>query len=106
VSVVADADERVVHMSVRDTGPGIPDDQIGRIFEPFVQGERSLHRPDEGVGLGLAISRELVAGMGGTLSVASEVGRGSIFVVTLPRVTHPTGVVPGISLAASPTAVA
>jgi signal transduction histidine kinase len=106
VSVLVEAEDRVVHVRVRDTGPGIPNDQIGRIFEPFVQGERSLNRPDEGVGLGLAISRELVAGMGGTLSVASELGRGSVFVVTLPRVAHPVGVVPGLSRSESPTAVA
>jgi signal transduction histidine kinase len=106
VSVVVEAEDRVVHLRVRDTGPGIPTDQIDRIFEPFVQGERSLNRPDEGVGLGLAISRELVAGMGGTLSVASQLGRGSVFVVTVPRAGHPVGVVPGLSLSETPTAVA
>jgi len=104
VSVDLDLDDRVVHVSVRDTGPGIPEDQLGRIFEPFVQGERSLNRPDEGVGLGLAISRELVAGMGGTLAVESELGRGSVFVVTLPRVTTSAGVSPGLSLSQTPTA--
>ena len=104
VSVDLDLDDRVVHVSVRDTGPGIPEDQLGRIFEPFVQGERSLNRPDEGVGLGLAISRELVAGMGGTLAVESELGRGSVFVVTLPRVTMSAAVSPGLSLSQTPTA--
>lgn len=103
VSVVVEAEDRVVHVSVRDTGPGIPSDQIGRIFEPFVQGERSLNRPDEGVGLGLTISRELVAGMGGSLSVASEVGRGSVFAVTLPRVSPPVGIAPSLSLSDATT---
>ena len=84
VSVIVEADERTAELRVCDTGPGIPSDQMGRIFEPFVQGERSLNRPEEGVGLGLAISRLLVAGMGGTISVSSEIGRGSIFVVRLP----------------------
>ena len=101
VSVVVDHDDRVVHVRVQDTGPGIPSDQIGRIFEPFVQGERSLNRPDEGVGLGLAISRELVAGMGGTLAVESELGRGSVFVVTMPRGVHPVGVAPSPSYSSS-----
>jgi signal transduction histidine kinase len=105
VTIAVDADDRDVRLSVRDTGPGIPGDQLDRIFEPFVQGERSLNRPEEGVGLGLAISRELVAGMGGKLSVASEVGRGSTFVVTLPRVVHPLAVAPGLSLASIPTSV-
>ena len=104
VSVAVEAEDRLVHVRVRDTGPGIPSDQIGRIFEPFVQGERSLNRPDEGVGLGLAISRELVAGMGGTLTVESELGRGSVFVVTLPRVAQPAGV-PSLSLPEAPAAV-
>jgi signal transduction histidine kinase len=106
VSVLVDADERVVHLRVHDTGPGIPNDQIGQIFEPFVQGERSLSRPEEGLGLGLAISRELVAGMGGVLSVASELGQGSVFAVMLPRVAHPVGVIPSPSRSESPTAVA
>jgi hypothetical protein len=52
-----------------DTGVGIPAERQPRIFEPFVQGERALNRPTEGVGLGLAISRELASGMGGTLTV-------------------------------------
>jgi signal transduction histidine kinase len=106
VSVIAEAEDRAVHVRVQDTGPGIPNDQMGRIFEPFVQGERSLNRPDEGVGLGLAISRELVAGMGGTLSVASELGRGSVFVVTLPRVIQPAAVVPDLSFTENSTAMA
>jgi signal transduction histidine kinase len=104
ISVVVDHDDRMVHVRVQDTGPGIPSDQIGRIFEPFVQGERSLNRPDEGVGLGLAISRELVAGMGGTLAVESELGRGSVFVVTMPRGVHPVGGVPSPSFSEAPTA--
>lgn len=104
VSVLVDAEERVVHLRVRDTGPGIPTDQMDRIFEPFVQGERSLNRPDEGVGLGLAISRELVAGMGGTLSVSSELGRGSTFVVALPRVSHPVAAPATPSRAEAPAA--
>jgi len=106
VSVFVDADDRAVHLRVHDTGPGIPNDQIGRIFEPFVQGERSLSRPEEGLGLGLAISRELVAGMGGALSVVSEPGHGSIFTVMVPRVVHPVAVMPGLSRSESPTAVA
>ena len=105
VSVLVDADDHSVRVRVEDTGPGIPTDQIGRIFEPFVQGERSLNRPDEGVGLGLAISRELVTGMGGALSVTSEIGRGSTFVVSLPRVAHAVGASPARPLTETPAAV-
>jgi signal transduction histidine kinase len=77
--------EREVHVRVADTGPGIAPERMDAIFEPFVQGDRALNRPSEGVGLGLAISRDLARGMGGTLSVASTLGEGAVFTLTLPR---------------------
>ena len=83
LSCLADAEH--VAVRVQDTGVGIPAERQPLIFEPFVQGERALNRPTEGVGLGLAISRELALGMGGTLTLESEVGRGSVFTVTLAR---------------------
>jgi signal transduction histidine kinase len=73
-----------VAIRVRDTGMGIPDDRLRSIFEPFVQAGRALNRTHEGVGLGLAISRDLARAMGGDITVESEVGRGSVFTVTLP----------------------
>jgi signal transduction histidine kinase len=87
IQVTADADDSrpVVRITVADTGPGIPADRLEHIFEPFVQLDRSLARPREGVGLGLAISRELARGMNGDLTVLSEIGRGSSFVITLPN---------------------
>ena len=75
----------VVTISVRDTGIGIPAEQLDRIFEPFVQARRSLDPKDHGFGLGLAISRQLARAMGGDVTVRSEVGRGSTFTLTLPR---------------------
>jgi signal transduction histidine kinase len=70
---------------VRDTGRGIPPDQLERIFEPFVQLDRHrTHESQQGIGLGLAISRELARGMGGDLTVASRPGAGSTFTLTLP----------------------
>jgi PAS domain S-box-containing protein len=74
-------------MSVRisDTGRGIPGEQLERVFQPFVQVESGLTRTQDGVGLGLAISRDLARGMGGDLTVASEPGRGSTFTLTVPR---------------------
>lgn len=68
---------------VRDTGIGIAGDKIDRIFEPFVQLDQSLTRPHDGVGLGLAISRDLIQGMGGELAAESAPGRGSTFTITL-----------------------
>ena len=72
-----------VHLRVRDTGVGIPADKLASIFEPFVQVRSDLTRTAEGTGLGLAISRDLARGMGGELSVESEVGEGSTFTLTL-----------------------
>jgi signal transduction histidine kinase len=73
-------------MSVRvsDTGRGIAREQLERVFQPFVQVDARLTRTQEGVGLGLAISRDLARGMGGDLTVESEPGRGSVFTLTVP----------------------
>ena len=83
VECVAAGDQ--VLLSVRDTGVGIQADHLARIFEPFVQVDQRLTRPHEGVGLGLAISRDLARAMGGDLSAASTPGEGSTFTLTLPR---------------------
>jgi signal transduction histidine kinase len=74
-----------VRLRVRDTGIGIPSDKLGVIFEPFVQVRAGLTRTAEGVGLGLAISRDLARGMGGDLEVESTVGVGTTLTLTLPR---------------------
>ena len=70
---------------VHDTGRGISDEQLSTIFDPFVQVGRLLNSKDQGVGLGLSISRELARGMGGDLTVASTLGVGSTFTLTLRR---------------------
>lgn len=85
IDVSCVVESRLVRFQVRDTGVGIPAEQFERIFEPFVQANRSLRSSQEGVGLGLAISRELARGMGGELTVESAVGEGSTFTLTLPR---------------------
>ncbi|HYD54112.1 MAG TPA: HAMP domain-containing sensor histidine kinase [Gemmatimonadaceae bacterium] len=77
--------ESTVQTSVSDSGAGIPDDQMERIFEPFVQVDRGLATPQEGTGLGLSISRDLARRMGGDLTVRSRLGEGSTFTLTLPR---------------------
>ena len=74
---------RVV-LSVTDNGIGIAPEDLGAIFQPFVQVGRSLTSPHEGTGLGLAISSDLATGMGGRLEVESAVGKGSTFTLTLP----------------------
>ena len=86
VSVSYDTHGDRVHIVVRDSGRGIRADKLNTIFEPFVQIDRHLMRDgQQGVGLGLAISRDLATGMGGDLTVESTVGEGSAFTLTLPR---------------------
>jgi signal transduction histidine kinase len=105
VTVECEADARRVRIHVRDTGTGIRPERLPFIFDPFVQGERALNRPDEGVGLGLAISRELAHGMGGELMVASEPGVGSTFTLVLDRADIPV-VLPTIPLIRTPVGAA
>jgi PAS domain S-box-containing protein len=86
ISIECEATRDKSLIRVRDTGSGIPEDQLGRIFEPFVQVDR--HRVEtrqRGVGLGLSISRELTRAMGGDLTVESTLGEGSVFTIALPR---------------------
>ena len=74
----------MVAIEVQDSGIGIPADKLATIFEPFVQVESRRAATREGVGLGLAISRELARAMNGELVAESKVGEGSTFTLTLP----------------------
>ncbi len=76
-------DSVMIHMT--DAGPGIPSDKLEQIFEPFVQLGAGRHERRGGVGLGLAISRDLARAMHGDLSAESTMGVGSRFTLTLPR---------------------
>lgn len=75
--------ELVPRFEVRDTGPGIAKDAQSKIFDAFSQADGSMARRFEGTGLGLTISKQLVAMMGGTISVESEPGKGSLFWFTI-----------------------
>ena len=84
ISVVGDRAGSFVRITVSDSGIGVPEDQLEQIFEPFVQAKRALASHDGGVGLGLAISRQLARAMRGDLTVVSTVDVGSAFTLTLP----------------------
>ncbi|CAN5392749.1 two-component regulator propeller domain-containing protein [soil metagenome] len=76
--------EVILHISVRDTGIGIPEELISRVFERFFQADLSTTRAYEGAGIGLALTKELVELHGGTISVESKAGSGTIFGIQLP----------------------
>jgi signal transduction histidine kinase len=76
-------DRVLIH--VTDTGIGIAEHQVERIFDPFVQVDASTTRKSEGVGLGLAISRDLARQMGGDVTVRTRTGHGSTFTLALPQ---------------------
>lgn len=73
-----------VQFRVSDTGPGIPPELLPIIFEPFVQGDASRRRRYGGAGLGLAVAHRLAGCLGGTLSLESTPGQGTVFTVSLP----------------------
>jgi PAS domain S-box-containing protein len=76
--------EDTVTLQVSDTGVGVPNDRLERIFERFYQVDGSTTRRYGGVGLGLALVKEIVEAHGGQITVASQVGQGTTFTVSLP----------------------
>jgi signal transduction histidine kinase/CheY-like chemotaxis protein/HPt (histidine-containing phosphotransfer) domain-containing protein len=76
--------EARIAFTVKDTGIGITESELGLIFEPFMQAHVAITRTHGGTGLGLSICRELIAMMGGVLKVESEAGKGSSFSFELP----------------------
>jgi signal transduction histidine kinase/DNA-binding response OmpR family regulator len=74
-----------IAFAVADTGVGIRPDQMAKLFEPFVQADSSISRKYGGTGLGLVISRRFARMMGGDITVSSEEGKGSVFLMNLPQ---------------------
>jgi two-component system sensor histidine kinase CiaH len=85
IHVQARPDGREALLTVHDTGIGIPEAALERVFERFYRADEARNRQSGGVGLGLAIARELVTRHGGRISVTSTEGAGSTFEIRLPR---------------------
>ena len=90
IGVTAVNDEDVatptVEVQIADRGPGIPQNELPEIFKPFFRGALAQSLQTRGSGLGLSLVREIVLSHNGTVSVTSENGRGSIFIVRLPAI--------------------
>jgi signal transduction histidine kinase/CheY-like chemotaxis protein len=92
-------------LEVEDTGVGIPPELLGKVFDLFVQGERTLDRSQGGLGIGLTLARALVELHGGTIEARSAgAGRGAIFAMRLPRIPAPAGPVPAAAPVSAPHA--
>ena len=87
LEVAKDEAQQVVMFTVWDTGVGIPEEELQAVFDPFVQVDSTLSRPQNGTGLGLALVRHLTEMHGGSVSVESKVNQGSRFKITLPMKT-------------------
>ena len=84
VRVTLDADHKYFYVKVADSGMGIPEESIGRIFERFYRVDKSHSKEIGGTGLGLAITRSAVTMHHGTIQVASKEGEGTTFTVRIP----------------------
>ena len=96
VSVMARATPAGITIAVADTGVGIPEEGLARVFEPFRQVDAGTTRSHSGAGLGLAIARKLIELQHGTITAESRVGVGSIFTITLP-LAHPELLAPPVA---------
>ena len=88
ISAECAAVDDTVTLSISDTGPGVPKDKLDAIFGRFVQLKEGLADRESGVGLGLAISRDLARAMNGDLTVESTEGKGARFTLSLPRASE------------------
>jgi signal transduction histidine kinase len=92
VAVLVGADDDAVRITVEDEGRGIPPSMLESIFDPFVQVDASHTRTTSGVGLGLALSRQLARAMDGDLTVESRLGAGSQFTLRMRRLKESAGI--------------
>jgi signal transduction histidine kinase/ActR/RegA family two-component response regulator len=85
IVIVAHEDGASIALACQDNGPGIPEDLVATVFEPFAQGPRAIDRQQGGLGLGLALARSLTELHGGTLTFEPVMPHGSRFTIRLPR---------------------
>jgi len=83
-----EGEEEQVWIQLEDNGPGVPPEHLPNLFTPFRQLDGSTTREIGGLGLGLALTKEMVERMGGTIAVSSEVGRGTVFTLRFPAVAQ------------------
>jgi len=89
VALTAHADDTRMTLEVRDTGIGIPAEDLPRIFDRFYRVEKGRSRELGGTGLGLAIAREMAQRVGGDITIDSIVGQGTAVTITLPLEEEP-----------------
>lgn len=92
ISISVDWDDEQVTISVSDNGPGIPQDELARVFEHLFRGRINVEDPDnpiDGTGLGLALSKTVIEQHGGRIWVTSDESQGSTFSFSLPREPTP-----------------
>jgi signal transduction histidine kinase len=82
---LADAVAESISLAVKDTGIGIPADQQDQIFKQFFRARNAIKVETDGSGLGLALSKETLERMGGSISFTSEEGKGTVFILTIPK---------------------
>jgi signal transduction histidine kinase len=85
IDITIEDDISFLTVCVGDTGVGIPEEELGQLFERFYRVDKDRSRATGGSGLGLAISKQIVEMHGGSISVESEIGTGSTFEVRLPK---------------------
>jgi two-component system sensor histidine kinase VicK len=87
VTVTLTGDANVVQVQVADTGPGIPSEDLPHLFQKFYRVDNSMTRTIGGTGLGLFICRKIIELYNGRIWIESQLGKGSIFFINLPRLS-------------------